>query len=140
MVKIIQQVKDLNLPEGEYLVSGSGALSVRGIREHNDIDLLISKKLWNTLLENEGWEISKEYTTTIVHPKGFFEAKTVLDWMEEKPILDDLLPRADYFDNVPFLSLQDLRDSKITLGREKDLKDISIIDECIKERMIENRQ
>jgi hypothetical protein len=131
-VNIIQEIKELSLPDGEYIISGSGALSVRGIREHNDIDILISQKLWDDLLENNNWSINDKYDTTIVHPGGYFEAKTALEWMDNKPTLEDLLPRADYFENIAFMSLQDLKESKIELGREKDLKDIPMIDEYIK--------
>ena len=50
-MNILQKVKELNLPEGSYVVEGSGVLDVLGIREANDIDLVVSPEVYEKLKE-----------------------------------------------------------------------------------------
>ena len=40
MSNFISRVKELNLPEGEFMVCGSAILDVLGIRKAQDIDIL----------------------------------------------------------------------------------------------------
>jgi len=55
-MEFIQRVKELGLPEGQYMVVGSATLDVLGIREADDIDLLFSPELYEDLKENKGWK------------------------------------------------------------------------------------
>lgn len=38
-------LKKYNLPIGKFVIGGSGSLGIRGIREINDIDILVSDDL-----------------------------------------------------------------------------------------------
>lgn len=40
--KLLEELKDLDLPSGEYVVVGSGALGARSIRDPKDLDILVS--------------------------------------------------------------------------------------------------
>jgi hypothetical protein len=53
-MEIIKEVKSLNLPIGQYVVFGSGPLQIHGIRESNDVDLLVLPGLFEKL-KGEGW-------------------------------------------------------------------------------------
>ena len=48
--ELLKKVKELNLPQNQYAIFGSGPLAIRGIRDSNDIDLIVKKKLWNKLM------------------------------------------------------------------------------------------
>lgn len=48
-MNIFDHVKSLNLPFGEYVVIGSGVMSAHGIRQHKDVDLLVTPALYETL-------------------------------------------------------------------------------------------
>lgn len=43
---ILEDVKKLNFSKGEYAVVGSGVISVHGIRPHQDVDLIVTKRLF----------------------------------------------------------------------------------------------
>lgn len=124
---IIEEVKALNLPEGEYVVVGSGALSVRGIREHDDIDLQVSDELYEKL-KADGWE-EREKTEGHFHLyKGNVEvARNFLHI--EKCDLDprQVIDEADVIEGIPFMRLEHLVQLKKVMSREKDLKDIELI-------------
>ena len=47
----LEELKCLNLPSGEYAIIGSGPMAIRGLREANDIDVVVKKTLWLELLK-----------------------------------------------------------------------------------------
>lgn len=52
---ILEDVKKLNFSKGEYAVVGGGVICVHGIRPHQDIDLIVTKRLFKKL-KNNGWQ------------------------------------------------------------------------------------
>jgi hypothetical protein len=129
--EIIRKIKELKLPEGEYIVFGSGPLAVNGIRETNDIDLLLSQNLFKQL-KTSGWKEK-------VFPSGdifitYEECEGGSDWKygSYNPTLEELLKTADYFDGVPFANLEEVIKWKTEFGREKDLKDVELIKKYLK--------
>lgn len=53
-MNITKKVQDLNLPENSFIVVGSGILSVLGIRESHDIDLIVSVEIFEQLKNKDG--------------------------------------------------------------------------------------
>jgi len=49
MIQFLDELKQLNLPLDTYAIFGSGPLSVRGIRENHDLDILVTHSTWNIL-------------------------------------------------------------------------------------------
>lgn len=123
---IISKVKALNLPENSYIVFGSGSLAILGIREVNDIDLLISKELYKEL-KKKGWK--KVYKGPKDKPLTFdvFEAHYHWDFSHYSPTLQELLSRSMEVEGVIFASLEDIEKWKIATGRPKDIADLKLI-------------
>lgn len=48
-MKFEEELKKLNLPLGKYAIFGSGPLAIRGLRENNDIDIIVTDELWQNL-------------------------------------------------------------------------------------------
>ncbi|MBP7760192.1 hypothetical protein KA093_00140 [Candidatus Saccharibacteria bacterium] len=61
---IINKVKSLDLPAGQFIVYGSCPLAVLGIRETNDIDLLVTPAVLVQLHER-GWQRREKGKKTI---------------------------------------------------------------------------
>ena len=60
----LQHLKKLNLPPDQFMVVSSGALSVRGIRESKDIDVIVTDSLWSELtkkykVELNEWDVER---------------------------------------------------------------------------------
>lgn len=51
---IIAKVKELNLPAGGCIVFGSCPLAVAGLREANDVDMLVDDEIFESL-RKAGW-------------------------------------------------------------------------------------
>lgn len=134
MLDYISRVKELNLPEDEFMVYGSAILDVLGIRKAQDVDILVSSELFEKLEKERGWQRHHKYPTTLEHPEGISGAKVNLDFMKENYSLEDVLPLAIYIESVPFMSLEMLINAKTQLGREKDLVDIKLIEDYLEKQ------
>jgi len=128
--EIITKVKSLDLPAGSYVVFGSCPMALAGIREANDIDMLVSQKL-RKHLSQIGWEqiYKNPNDEPLVH--DVFEAHDNWNFSEFSPTLKELLKTANVVDGVPFASLQNVRRWKAVGRRPKDLKDVKLIDEYL---------
>lgn len=115
---IILKLHELNLDNNEYWVIAGAAMVLHGLREETtDIDLGCSKKMFNSLI-SFGYYLDKNelgYRRISLNEEiEFFE-----DWN---------VSNIDYIEGIPTASLQSIREMKIQMGREKDIKDIMLID------------
>lgn len=120
MKKLLKKLKRLDLPNDKFAVYGSGPLGVRKIRKIKDLDLIVTKDLWE--------ELSKRYPT-----KGSGD-KLRIDLGEieilAKPIVytaEELIREADVIDGVRYVKLKTLMSLKRKMGGEKHYKDIELI-------------
>lgn len=129
-------IKRLNLPAGHYAITGSGPMGIRNLREIADIDIIVDKLLWNSLaktygivdtgqikkiqLPNEDIEVMGEnsFYTDLVDPNA--------------PTISERIAQAEIIEGLPFESLEHVLYYKRKMGREKDIKDIEIIQACLK--------
>jgi hypothetical protein len=129
---IISRAKALNLPLGQYCVFGSGVLEVHGIRKAKDVDVLVTKDLYEKL-KKEGWRRKWIWWRTLWAKcvvNGQHEAFTNLYWgMSYRPDTEELIKRAEYHDGVPFLRLEDLLAFQRNLPRKKDKKGVKMIED-----------
>lgn len=125
--EIIAKVKRLNLPNNEYVVFGSCPLAAAGLREAQDIDLFVSKAVLEKLKES-GWQ--ELYKSANDKPLVYdvFEAHDNWNFSSYSPPLEHLLSTATIIDGVPFVSLEEVRNWKISSGRPKDLADVELIE------------
>lgn len=129
-----ESLKKLNLPTDQFIVVSSGALSVRGIRDSKDIDVIVTESLWD--------QLSKEYTVG-VNSFGVQNLELENDIEILNPTqsifgnsrivpVTELFEKADIFYGIKFINLDHLKMIKKELGRERDLKDIALIDDYLK--------
>lgn len=129
--EIISKVKELNFPKGEYVVFGSCPMTIAGLRESNDIDMLISESLYEKL-EEAGWEKINKGPNDTPLTKDIFELHNTWEFSTYSPSLEELLSDADIIDGIPFASLQHVRKWKEAWGRPKDVEDVKLIDKYLK--------
>lgn len=125
---IIAKVKALNLPRGSYVVFGACPLAIFGIRETNDIDLLVSPKVYKKLKSN-GWQKVHKGPNDASLTFDCFEAHDNWNFSSKyNPTLENLLNTALVIEDIHFASLQEVRKWKVASGRPKDFADIRLID------------
>jgi hypothetical protein len=133
---ISNRVKALELPVGKYVVVG-GTMEAFGIRSAHDLDIVVTEDLFNELqqkgrrlcecekcqtewkqgstdriLKGDGVDILSEYSCG-----NLYRADT-----------DELIRNATVIDGVTFVQLEELLKWKKAVAREKDLKDIVLIE------------
>ncbi len=128
---IFERVKNLHLPLEEYVVIGAGILEALGIRNTRDVDVIVMPKLFKKLRE------SKAYKEEIRWGKLFLFADNIdigskLDWENYLTTIEGAIKTATIIDGIPFLNLQETIKFKQAMGREKDFKDIKLIEEYLK--------
>ncbi|MGW6456873.1 hypothetical protein ACWF94_13280 [Streptomyces sp. NPDC055078] len=116
----------IQLPRNDYVVCGSAALYVRGLRPRmGDLDILARGAAWEKALTLGDPEPTiSGHGLRVVHPDAAIE---IMDRWTPGWSSDQLIDEADVIDGVPFMRLGDVLRWKIAAGRPKDLDDIAAI-------------
>ena len=125
--ELLSQLKRLNLPNEQYAVFGSGPLAIRGLRESNDIDIIVKPRLWKELIKKYP-VYNKEKLSIKVGDIEIFN--NWLPWIKDS---ETLIDDADIFNGIRFVKLKYVLIWKKAFGREKDKEDIRLIEDYLKE-------
>lgn len=131
---IAGKVLALNLPRNSYIVFGSCPMAAFGLRESQDIDMLITEALHDMLVD-QGWQELPGKDGDKRLARDEFDMHTNWKIGRYDPALEDLLQNAIWVNGVPFGALEEVRKWKTLLGRPKDLSDIALIDDYIKKNI-----
>ena len=124
---IIQRIKQLNLPLGEYVVIGSGLLDALGLRTAGDIDIAVTPKLFASLQSTGEWKEAEQYNKAFLLKDGV-EISSQLEWGDFPTTVTEAINSSIVVDGVPFLNMEELKKFKRAFGRQKDYDDIALLD------------
>lgn len=117
---IIKKLKSLSLERDKYCIMTGAALVLHGVREYTrDIDIGCSDQQFDLLLQ-QGYEMQQLKSFEGIIIDGCIEI--FRNWMAEKIV---------YIEDLPVADIYCIRKYKLNLAREKDLKDIELIDEYL---------
>lgn len=131
--------RSLALPLGQYFIIGSGPIGIRNLRVINDIDIVVSFELWNSLAQKYGI-VEKNGVTKVVIPNINVEAfREDYSFGNSEAILAnrhfaDRIARADIIEGLAFDSLEDFIFFKKISGRPKDLQDVKLAQDYLDSR------
>ena len=116
---ILETLRALNWPADEYWLVAGGAMVLHGLRpETHDIDLGCTTARADALAA-----AGVPFRPMEDGSGRWFKVSEDIEVFENW-----LMDRVELVDGVPVISLQGLRAMKAALGREKDLRDIALID------------
>ncbi|MEK7531075.1 MAG: hypothetical protein AAB573_04400 [Patescibacteria group bacterium] len=131
---IIAKVKALNFPTDQFVVMGSAILEMKGIRKAGDLDIIVTKELFEKMKSNPEWEYKREHGSV---------GNVVVEELDNHQGIElyyDIYPTggiAKFFadpteieviDGINFASLLSLLKVKAELwDREKDRQDAELI-------------
>ena len=129
--QVLAELRALKLQLGQYVVVGGAALAIRGIRDTEDIDLVVTPQLFDNLAAR-GWR-----------PKARPSGKPGLKFGQSEAYLDVnceafgrstswLLEHADHVNDTPLVDLPTLAQLKAGYGRDKDIRNLQFISERIR--------
>lgn len=128
------RVKALDLPLDQFVVVGSGVLDQLGIRKADDIDLVASKQLFEAMPVNDSWQkVHKDSGDCFMTVDGESELWSTWPYLDSELRFEDF--ELENIDDVNFATLSFTRNWKHQSGRDKDLEDIKLIDQYIKEQV-----
>ena len=119
----LEELKCLKLPPGEYAITGSGPMAIRGLREAHDIDVVVKKTLWLELLKRFSPYDRQHIRIGNIEIWG--------DFLNLTERMEDVIDSAELLAGYPFVTLQDTLSWKKFFNREKDQKDIKMIEEIL---------
>lgn len=131
---IFKKLKELDLPLGEYVVVG-GAVTAHGIRESEDLDILVTPKLYQQLRQRGFKACTCEECVATSRILLSIKDVDILPNLLLGDYLGDtnsLIAEADIIQGFPFIKLEELIKFKKVLGREKDFADIKLIEGYLK--------
>ncbi len=128
-----EALRKFHLPVDQYAITGSGPLGIRNLREIADIDIIVKPELRDTLAARFGIVDDGE-VKKIVFPgdddiEAFWEGSFYTKPKDDFPSVADRIAQAEIIDGLPFDTLATVLCFKRKLKREKDLKDIQLIEE-----------
>ncbi len=129
-MNIFQKVKSLNLPPGKYVVVAGSALEGYGIRKNNDIDITVTKDVYENL-KGKGWEesVRPDGNTGLVKDK--YEIGVGFSYGEYQVPAEDLIKTAKVINGIPFVGLAEIVNFKKARNSEKDKEDIKLIEQYL---------
>ena len=136
--KLFQKVKELNLPSGEYAITSSGSMGVRNLRKINDVDIITTKELWDQLIKKFP-AIKNEFLAKINLAENIdvlYSGSYYREYEPNDPTVYDQIKNADIIDELPFIRLETVLYLKKKYTRDKDIKDIELIENYLKENYI----
>lgn len=121
---IIKILKNMELPLNEYWITAGAGLVIHGVKETTrDIDLGCTTHLVELFLKKGCKYIVEKDNTRIVQINDTIEI--LENWFVDEIVV---------IDGLPVGSLESIKKQKVQLGREKDIKDIRLIDDYIKSK------
>ena len=114
------------------MVVGSGAMAARGIRDAGDVDVLVTQDVFDSLERGGDWRLEIRSDGQKVIKRGICEICTDFTCGRYQPDSGEMIQNADIINGIPFMKLDELVKFKTELGREKDLKDIELIQNYLK--------
>lgn len=136
-MNIFTEIAKLNFPPDQYIVVGSGIMAAKGIREANDLDIIVTPELFEKC-RTEGWEVlpwtkedipGKEWLK-----KGVIDLYVQLSLKSGGVLAKELLKDAEVINGVPFITLEKHMACKYEFGRPQDMSDIEMIKEYLAKR------
>ncbi len=124
----LKKLDKYNLPTDQYVIVGSAPLSIRGIRMMSDIDMGVTNKLWQKLTQTH--KIIEEggvRKIRLAEDIEVFNDESFGDPIKGAPTITEQVQEAEVIDGYPFQSLDHMIWFKSNSGREKDLKDVTLI-------------
>lgn len=120
-MKNFNSVKELNLPFWKFAIFWSSVLSIRNIRESNDIDILVKEDLFE--------DLTKTYPVTDKWYKAIeiWKIEIMKDWIHLYGKENEMIDNAEMINWLPFVKISYFKEWKEKMGREKDKRDLELL-------------
>lgn len=124
MPNFIERVQKLNLPLDQVVVIGSGLLDVLGMRRARDVDLVVSRAVFDKLRQTAGYQLNYKADQPYL---TFEDYEIWTDWGSEYSF-EVLQASATTIDGVMFVNKDILIEKKLSRSLPRDIKDVEMLE------------
>ena len=125
-LKYAEEVSSLGLANDQYAIFGSGPMVAVGLRENDDIDVIVKPETWE--------ELAKKYHLTKPNLIELGHMRIYKDWLPWFSDVNLLINEAEVINGLNFVKLERVLEWKKVYGREKDLADVKIIEDYLTQK------
>lgn len=132
-MKFIEFLKELDLLDlkiWSYVIFWSCALAIRWIRDSNDIDIIVTDEVFEDLLKKYPKSLSSDHDNFL----NIWNLEISNTWLWKKDKVKYFINNAEIIDWHPYVELTEILNWKKSMNREKDLVDIKLIENYLKNK------
>jgi hypothetical protein len=127
---IFEEVRLLGLPPGQFAITSSGPVGIRGMREINDADIIVAPDLYMELVGKYGEEEKGGIKKVVISPSiEVFSTGSFPHKFPGEPSVEEQIAEAEVIAGLPFVKLEYVVFFKQAWGRDKDFADLKLIEE-----------
>ena len=128
---LLEKLKELNLPKGKFAIFGSGPMWLAGLKEPGDLDVIVTEDVFNDFKQRPEFKLgTKKSNYEYLEKEGI---EFYRSWYPgEEWDIEKLINEAEIINDLPFVKLEKVLKWKKLTMREKDIKDIELIENFIK--------
>lgn len=138
-MEIAQSLHELGLNPENSVIIGSGILSAYGIRDSNDIDIVVEKETYNKLTTDNRFTKAENHGREVLTDE-LFEIGTSWGVLGKSQTFDDLFQQSTMIDGVRYITLDFLlvvkrswlKDADV---RQKDIDDVKLIEDYLAQQV-----
>lgn len=130
-MQLMELLKDIDLPIGEWCVFGGACLAVHGIRPTEDVDIFVTPELYEKLRQN-GWQEYVTNSTNSYYLQKVYDGITVQAFItcgtpKWRPSVKQYIGNPEIIEGMPFMPLEKMYAWKTATRRPKDIEDLKIM-------------
>ncbi len=125
MIRYLDELEDLELSVGDYVLTGSAVMAVAGLRENKDLDIMVRQDVWDRLKARPDFSLEAGKLA-----RGHLEV--MRDSALPTMSADDLIEAAEIIDGHPYVPIKYVAMFKLKRKTQKDLADYQLIEKFYK--------
>ena len=124
--ELLSKVRELDLAQGTFAIFGSGPMAVRDLKEPNDLDIIVTKEVYEKFKSVDGWieKLFHEGEDYYLEKDGIELWNT---WGPGDWDIANMIETAEMIEGLPYVTLDHVLAWKKKNNRQKDIIDIAKI-------------
>jgi len=120
-----KKLEKIKLPQWKYAIFWSWPITIRGIRDCKDLDVIVKDDIYKKLCKQYPNNIKKKPVNRIQIEN--IEIGNM--WIDDKSKITEMIDTAEIIEWLPFVRIEYFKEWKKKMWREKDKKDLELLNE-----------